>query len=197
MIASEANGDSEGSKPASAEAVAGAPSGSVVVETVMVEIVSRRRMSYRIHAARGEFVESSREILLDRPRVEIFGEDAAVRDRMGGESGRFWPVTVKTVGDDGAERWVTKYNWELRGAVEVVSEQGHWVRGEGLVYDSVENALSSASGIEYKVPTGHGSLLGGSARQFRVELDEETGRLRKWTLLQDVQLKSEPEAPLP
>lgn len=169
------------------------PPGLIVVEDVRVEILNSRKLSYRIRATRGEMSEETREVLLDRPRVEIFDENEAVRNRLGGAGGRFWPVKVRTTDETGVERAVTKYNWDLSGDVTVASDQGHAIRTESILYDSATGTLSSKDRLDFRVPTGRGSILAGSAGEFEVELDKDSGKLKKWTLRKEVRLISTPE----
>lgn len=174
---------------------------TIILQAIRLEVMNSRRLAYRIRAESGTMDEETREIRMKRPDVEIYGEDGALSQQIRGESGEVWPVdvVVRETGPEapagGAERTVTKYDWKLSGDVTFESVEGYRLSSDRMRFTNQDRYLSSDAGVDYRLPTGRGSLLEGSARSFRAGIDPDTGRLHSWAVMGDVVLSSVPTEP--
>lgn len=153
-----------------------------ISEGLRFDMMSRDRLIYRIVADQGLLEEASRVIWLDGPRVEIYDAQAGLAKRVHGDHGRLWPVTIRTVNDQGKIEETRKFDWALCGSVVFESTEGYYVETSELAFSAERQLITSEQGVVYRFPVSQGESLYGEARGFVAEVDPETRGLSRWTL---------------
>lgn len=173
-----------------------APSTSeILIERLMIRVVSDAKLAYQIEAGMGRMNEDTREIEMSRPNVNIYGEGEQVKQSVRSTLGRMWPVTITVTEKDGKEKEVSKFDWSLTGNVAFESAEGYRVKSEELNFSSAQRNITSQRGVEYRMPTGRGTILSGKANQFEARVDPDSGQMTGWTLGGGVELSADPENP--
>lgn len=181
---------------ASVQAADFAPSTSeILIERLLIRVVSDAKLAYQIEAGMGRMNEDTREIEMSRPNVNIYGEGEQVKQSVRSTLGRMWPVTITVTEKDGKEKEVSKFDWSLTGNVAFESAEGYRVKSEELNFSSAQRNITSQRGVEYRMPTGRGTILSGKANQFEARVDPDSGQMTGWTLGGGVELSADPENP--
>lgn len=165
------------------------------IDQLLIRVVSDARLAYQIEAGHGRMNEDTREIELFFPKVAIYGEAEQVKQSVRSEAGSMWPVMVLTKNAQGEEKEVSKYDWSLTGDVAFESAEGYLVKSPELNFRSVERNITSYRGVEYRMPTGRGTILTGKAKEFEARVDPDSGALVGWTLGGGVELSADSENP--
>ncbi len=165
----------------------------IVFEDLSVDVLAGAKLSYRIVAATGEMDEESRIVEMKKPDVKIYDSQEAEQQRVSSLAGKLWPVTLEETLPDGSKIEVSKYDWQLDGDVQFQSAEGHEIRSPELIFNSKERNISSRRGVQYRIPTGRGSILSGEATEFVADIDPESGAVKGWALTGGVKLAARSE----
>ncbi len=162
-------------------------------EHITLDVMNDQKLVYRIEADKGTMDEDTRIFELVSPHVRIYDDDAGIKQEMVSTAGKAWPVTAKTTDEAGVERESTRYDWSLNGNVDFRSADGYIVKSSELVFDNERSTFTSTKGVEYRIPTGRGSVFEGQAEEFEAVIDEANGALKQWKLTGHVQLTTQKE----
>ncbi len=156
----------------------------------MTVVTSEGRLSYRIRAGAGALEEESRRIELGGPEVEIYDAAGEVKDRITGREGSAWPVELVGLDADGVEKRSVRYDWAVRGDVRFASSQGYALEAPQIQFNRADYALWSDGGVRFRLPTGRGLALEGTAERFIAQLDGSTGGIKRWEVFGEARLVS-------
>lgn len=164
-----------------------------LLDGLRADVMTGGKPAYRIQGQEGRFKEATRIIELDKPEVQIYDENSAVKEHLTGDTGRMWPVKFKLdppAGSDQKAKEVEKYDWALQGGVIFQSVQGHRVQAPAIAFDSRTGIIRSDQGLEYQIPSGKKGFLRGEARELDVAVEGAGGGLKQWNMKGMIKLSS-------
>ena len=184
-------GGQMGSAGSSGSATASAlAEGKMVLEDLHVMVISDQTPAYEIHAKLGVWDESSWIMKMEEPDITVYDAEGHFKQKFDSREGSFWPVTIVRPDSLGLLKEITKYDWSLTKEVVFKSAQGYELKSGMSRFDSDSSELSYSKGVEYRMPTGRGLILEGTADNFIARIDRETGEIKSWKLVGQVVLSS-------
>jgi hypothetical protein len=162
-----------------------------ISEGISVDIYTAGILTHRIESERGLMQEETRNVWMERPRVQIFENGEAARV-VTGEQGRLWPVNIQTPKEDGTVEEVTKFDWQICGGVTFHSADGQSVETPELKFDNGSRMIRGDKGVKFELPAGkEGEIALGNAVGFEVAVDTQAGGLGEWKLIGPGELRFE------